>query len=74
MIKPKTPEEVIAFIGSNFNSMETEIGDTGVKRELEDVTYSLTVHDILNAFYDQCNSDAQIYLAELITDHADGRT
>ena len=50
MRKPKTPEEVIEFIGSNFNSMETEIGDTGVKRELDDVTYSLTVHDILSAF------------------------
>lgn len=30
--------------------MWTENGETGIKLPLEDVTYSLTVHDILSAF------------------------
>ena len=58
MIKPKTPEEIIAFIGSNFNSMATNQpvlnndGEwvAGEMFPLEDVTYSLTVHDLLSAF------------------------
>ena len=59
MIKPKTPEEVIAFIGSNYNSMiptadpvMNESGEwvTGELLPLEDIVYSLTVHDLLSAF------------------------
>ena len=49
MKKPKTPNEVIDFIGSNFNSMRTH-GAAGVVLPLDLVTYSLTVHDILSAF------------------------
>ena len=62
MIKPKTPGEVIAFIGSNYNSMITtaypvvtdsvEFSDwsPGELLPLEDIVYSLTVHDLLSAF------------------------
>jgi len=49
MRKPKTPDEVIEFIGSNFNSMRTH-GPDGKKLNADMVTYSLTVHDILSAF------------------------
>ncbi|WJN74416.1 hypothetical protein [Burkholderia anthina] len=52
---PTTPEQMIEFIGSNFNSMEPE-GWTEEKFPLEptgdlyNVKYSLTVHDLLSAF------------------------
>ncbi len=47
---PKTPQEVIDFIGGNFNSM-TKFSVEG-SLPLEDVRYSLTVHDLLSAFYE----------------------
>lgn len=62
MIKPKTPEEVVAFIGSNYNSMiptaepvmnESGKWVTGELLPLEDIVYSLTVHDLLRAFSEQ---------------------
>jgi len=52
---PQTPEQMINFIGSNFNSMEAD-GWTDDKFPLEptgdlyNVKYSLTVHDLLSAF------------------------
>ena len=49
MIKPKTPEEVIAFIGSNYSSIVTEWAFSG-PLPLEEIEYTLTVHDLLSAF------------------------
>jgi len=49
MRKPKTPVEVVAFIGNNFNSMQTH-NEAGEKLPDNMVTYRLTVHDILSAF------------------------
>ncbi len=52
---PQTPEQMIDFIGSNFNSMEAD-GWTDDKfppeptGDLYNVKYSLTVHDLLSAF------------------------
>ncbi|WP_254223924.1 hypothetical protein [Burkholderia multivorans] len=52
---PQTPEQMIDFIGSNFNSMEAD-GWTDDKfppeptGDLCNVKYSLTVHDLLSAF------------------------
>jgi hypothetical protein len=47
---PKTPEAIITFIGSHFNSMQP-VGDDGTPMgSLDVVTYSLTVHDLLSAF------------------------
>jgi hypothetical protein len=43
MTVPSTPEEVIAFIGANFEVMEEA-------PEPENVRYQLTVHDLLSAF------------------------
>ena len=66
MIKPKTPEEVIAFIGSNYNSMiptadpvMNESGEwvTGELLPLEDIVYNLTVHDLLSAFSEWADND-----------------
>jgi hypothetical protein len=45
---PSTAHEVIEFIGSNYESMETH-SDDGILAE-EDIRYLLTVHDILSAF------------------------
>lgn len=40
---------VIDFIGSNYNSMRTH-DEQGNELALDDITYSLTVHDLLSAF------------------------
>jgi hypothetical protein len=64
---PQTPEQMIGFIGSNFNSMEAQgwtdelpANPTG---DLSMVKYSLTVHDLLSAFswadLDRCAIAAQ---------------
>jgi hypothetical protein len=54
---PTTPEQMIDFIGSHFNSMEAQewsefSGDAVAKPagDLSMVRYSLTVHDLLSAF------------------------
>jgi hypothetical protein len=47
---PKTAEEMIAFIGSHFNSMEPVGEDGKPSGDLYAVKYSLTVHDLLSAF------------------------
>jgi hypothetical protein len=51
---PTTPEQMIAFIGSHFNSMEAQewAGEPVAKPagDLSMVRYSLTVHDLLSAF------------------------
>ena len=72
MIKPKTPEEVIAFIGRNYNSMITtaypvvtdSVGfsdwSPGELLPLEDIVYSLTVHDLLSAFR-ECDEDMVVF-------------
>jgi hypothetical protein len=53
---PKTPEEVIGFIGSNFNLMR-EFGKEGVPgRNKEETEYTLTIHDLLSAFDDLSHS------------------
>lgn len=67
MIKPKTPEEVIAFIGSNYNSMiktadpfwdeSRKVWITGELLPLEGIVYSLTVHDLLSAFSEWADND-----------------
>lgn len=44
-----TAQWVIDFIGSNFNSMLTH-DEQGKELALEDITYSLTVHDLLSSF------------------------
>jgi hypothetical protein len=46
---PRTPEEMIAFIGSQYGSMRFATED-GIELPKEDVSYSLTVHDLLSAF------------------------
>lgn len=46
---PKTEQDVIDFIGSNFNSMRTHDNE-GNALTLDQVTYNLTVHDLLSAF------------------------
>jgi hypothetical protein len=54
---PTTPEQMIDFIGSHFDSMEAQewsefSGDARAKPsgDLSMVRYSLTVHDLLSAF------------------------
>lgn len=51
---PTTPEQMIQFIGSHFNSMEAPGWTGGFPSEptgdLSMVRYSLTVHDLLSAF------------------------
>lgn len=42
-------EWVIDFIGSNYNSMRTH-DQQGNELQLDAITYSLTVHDLLSAF------------------------
>ena len=42
---PSTPEEVVAFIGPNFGSLDVE-------GPIEDRVIRLTVHDLLSAFQD----------------------
>jgi len=65
---PQTPEQIIAFIGSNFDDMQPE-GWTGALPEkptgdLSMVKYSLSVHDLLSAFswadLDRASIDAAI--------------
>lgn len=53
---PKTPEEVIGFIGPNFGLMR-EFGKEGVPgRNKEETEYTLTIHDLLSAFDDLSHS------------------
>ena len=47
---PTTPEQMIAFIGSNFGSMGPVGEDGKPMGDPSDVAYSLTVHDLLSAF------------------------
>lgn len=46
---PRTPEQMIEFIGSNFGAMQFADED-GKEWPKADVTYTLTVHDLLSAF------------------------
>lgn len=46
---PTTPLDVAQFVGSNFSGMRT-MNDQGEKLDPMDVTYTLTVHDLLSAF------------------------
>src|ERR1035437_7840726 len=50
MIKPRTHQEVIDFIGSEFSAMIIVNEDTGEALLTADVTYVLTAHDLLSAF------------------------
>jgi hypothetical protein len=45
---PSTPQDVIDFIGNNFNSMATS-------DNLENVKFSLSVHDLLSCFEQMIN-------------------
>lgn len=51
---PTTPQEMIEFIGSNFDSMQADQWTDEVipkpAGDLSNVRYSLTVHDLLSAF------------------------
>ena len=51
---PKTAEEMVEFIGSNFNTMQPEEWADALPLkpagDLNNVRYSLTVHDLLSAF------------------------
>jgi hypothetical protein len=47
---PRTPQQMIDFIGSNFNSMQTHTEDGSTALSPDAVCYSITVHDILSAF------------------------
>ncbi|WP_455154105.1 hypothetical protein [Cupriavidus campinensis] len=51
---PRTPQEIIEFIGSNFDSMQADQWTDEVipkpAGDLSNVRYSLTVHDLLSAF------------------------
>jgi hypothetical protein len=51
---PTTPEQMIDFIGSNFDSMQadgwTDTLPSKPTGDLSMVRYSLTVHDLLSAF------------------------
>ena len=46
---PTTEQEVIDFIGSNFNVMYTHTL-RGEKLPIDMIRYDLTVHDLLSAF------------------------
>lgn len=46
---PRTPEEVVAFVGSQFIAMRTH-DPAGVPLLAEEVRYDLTVHDLQSAF------------------------
>jgi hypothetical protein len=48
---PSTPEDVIAMISSHYIAQRTHT-DAGAPLALDDVTYSLTVHDLLSALSD----------------------
>ncbi len=43
---PRTPEEMVAFIGSHFDAMRDETSDP------EDIRFTLSVHDLLSAMSD----------------------
>lgn len=62
---PKTPEEVIALIGINYDSMEP-VDETGRPLgDLGSVRYSLTVHDLISALYPrECLMDSLHAAAE----------
>lgn len=46
---PRTPQAVIDFIGSQF-SMREEADEKGTPLPLENVVFTLTVHDLMSAF------------------------
>lgn len=46
---PRNPEQMIEFIGSNYNAVEFRDRNGNPLRG-EDVNYSLTVHDLLSSF------------------------
>ena len=48
MRAPKTPEEIRAFIGCNFMSLRYGRPD---QKPSDKDTYTLSVHDLLSAFY-----------------------
>lgn len=41
---PRTPDDLVAFVGSNFNCFENTATDK------EDWSYRMTVHDLLSSF------------------------
>lgn len=48
---PETPEEIMEFIDTNFNSVKgAGMMTEGWKNATEDTIISLTVHDLLSAF------------------------
>jgi hypothetical protein len=47
---PRTPEAVIDFIGSHYNSMSPFDDKGQIAGPKDRVSYSLSVHDILSAF------------------------
>jgi hypothetical protein len=47
---PRTPQQMIDFIGSNFNCMQTHTEDGSTALSTDAVCYSITVHDLLSAF------------------------
>lgn len=63
---PRNAEEMLAFIGSNYNAAEFR-DRSGNPLPGEDVTYSITVHDLLSAF-----SDAELYDFELTSAAREG--
>lgn len=65
---PRTPQEMIAFIGSNYNWKQTHNIDDGNPLRDMDVVYSLTVHDLLSAFAEAGLHD------EPSTDHPSSNT
>lgn len=60
---PRSPEEMIEFIGSNFNCMQNANDVTGEPFKSADVIYSLTVHDLLSAFEWNGLHDGPLYAA-----------
>lgn len=59
------PEQIIEFIGSNFDKMKNA-------DNIEDTQYTLTVHDLLSAFsdFDPCSSCKHFDASNLINKYA----
>jgi hypothetical protein len=57
---PQTEQEVIDFIGSNFNTMYTT-NFHGDELPVDMIRYDLTVHDLLSAFAQfECNGEGEL--------------
>ena len=59
------PDQIIEFIGSNFDKMKNA-------DNIEDTQYTLTVHDLLSAFsdFDPCASCKNFDASKVLNVHA----